>query len=237
MFDDQAYRDLYASKDIYLYTGVLTGMIPREDFDSMSKDDLKTKYKKQRDLLKTFTLAIGYGAGNKTLAGKTGLPLSEVEKFRKNYDKAFSRTMFVRDELKRRMESGRLKCLWLANGLCATLNRHKIKTSYNAPLNYPIQGTGSAILAKVARDFERAGIRTIATIHDAVVFEVDEGDMETIYKARDLMKDAADYVLNVQEGEGGMKVGEPEIIKHGEIWTPEHAFDDQASELLTAGGY
>lgn len=237
VFDDQAYRDLYASKDIYLYTGVLTGMIPREDFDSMSKDDLKAKFKKQRDLLKTFTLAIGYGAGNKTLAGKTGLPLPEVEKFRRNYDKAFSRTMYVRNELKNRMESGRLKCLWLANGLCATLNRHKIKTSFNAPLNYPIQGTGSVILAKVARDFEREGIRTIATIHDAVVFEVDEGDVDTIHKARDLMKEAADYVLNVQEGEGGMKVGEPEIVKHGEIWTPEHAFDDQASELLSAGGY
>lgn len=237
VFDDPAYRELYASKDIYLYTGVLTGMIPRSDFDSMSKDDLKTKYKKQRDLLKTFTLAIGYGAGNKTLAGKTGLPLSEVEKFRKNYDKAFSRTMFVRDELKRRMESGKLKCLWLANGLCATLNRHKVKTSFNAPLNFPIQGTGSVILAKVARDFEREGIRTIATIHDAVVFEVDDGDMDTIHKARDLMKNAADYVLNVQEGEEGMKVGEPEIVKHGEIWTPEHAFDDQAREILNAGGY
>ena len=237
VFDDPAYRELYASKDIYLYTGVLTGMIPRSDFDSMSKDDLKTKYKKQRDLLKTFTLAIGYGAGNKTLAGKTGLPLSEVEKFRKNYDKAFSRTMFVRDELKRSMESGKLKCLWLANGLCATLNRHKVKTSFNAPLNFPIQGTGSVILAKVARDFEREGIRTIATIHDAVVFEVDDGDMDTIHKARDLMKNAADYVLNVQEGEEGMKVGEPEIVKHGEIWTPEHAFDDQAREILNAGGY
>ena len=237
VFDDPAYRELYASKDIYLYTGVLTGMIPREDFDSMSKDDLKAKYKKQRDLLKTFTLAIGYGAGNKTLAGKTGLPLSEVEKFRKNYDKAFSRTMFVRDELKKRMESGKLKCLWLANGLCATLNRHKVKTSFNAPLNYPIQGTGSVILAHVARDFEREGIRTIATIHDAVVFEVDEGDMDTIHKARSLMKEAADYVLNVQEGEEGMKVGEPEIVKHGEIWTPEHAFDDQAREILNAGGY
>lgn len=237
VFNDPAYRELYASKDIYLYTGVLTGMIPRSDFDSMSKDDLKAKYKKQRDLLKTFTLAIGYGAGNKTLAGKTGLPLPEVEKFRKNYDKAFSRTMYVRDELKWRMESGKLKCLWLANGLCATLNRHKVKTSFNAPLNYPIQGTGSVILAKVARDFERAGIRTIATIHDAVVFEVDEGDMDTIHKARTLMKEAADYVLNVQEGEEGMKVGEPEIIKHGEIWTPEHAFDDQAREILNAGGY
>lgn len=237
VFNDPAYRELYASKDIYLYTGVLTGMIPRSDFDALSKDALKVKYKRERDLLKTFTLAIGYGAGNKTLAGKTGLPLSEVEKFRKNYDKAFSRTMFVRSKLSDMMKRGDLVCLWLANGLCATLNRHKIKTSYNAPLNYPIQGTGSVILAKVARDFERAGIRTIATIHDAVVFEVDEGDMETIYKARDLMKNAADYVLNVQEGEGGMKVGEPEIIKHGEIWTPEHAFDEQASELLTAGGY
>ena len=51
------------------------------------------------------------------------------------------------------------------------------------------------------------------------------------------MKDAADYVLNVQEGEEGMKVGEPEVIKRGEIWTPEHAFDDQAREILNAGGY
>ena len=61
--------------------------------------------------------------------------------------------------------------------------------------------------------------------------------METIHKARTLMKDAADYVLNVQEGEEGMKVGEPEVIKRGEIWTPEHAFDDQAREILNAGGY
>ena len=237
VFDDPAYRELYASKDIYLYTGVLTGMIPRADFEALPVSELKHKYKKQRDLLKTFTLAIGYGAGNRTLAGKTGLSLSEVEKFRRAYDKAFSRTMYVRSELKKRMEVGELKCLWLANGLCSTLNRHKVKTSYNAPLNFPIQGMGSVILAKVARDFEREGIRTIATIHDAVVFEVDEGDMETIQKARNMMKNAADYVLNVQEGEEGMKVGEPEIIKHGEIWTPEHAFDEQAREILEAGGY
>ena len=237
VFDDPAYRELYASKDIYLYTGVLTGMIPRADFEALPVSELKHKYKKQRDLLKTFTLAIGYGAGNRTLAGKTGLSLSEVEKFRRAYDKAFSRTMYVRSELKKRMEVGELKCLWLANGLCATLNRHKVKTSFNAPLNYPIQGTGSVILAKVARDFEREGIRTIATIHDAVVFEVDEGDMKTIKKARDMMKNAADYVLNVQEWGEGMRVGEPEIIKHGEIWTPEHAFDEQAREILEAGGY
>ncbi len=237
VFDDPAYRELYASKDIYLYTGVLTGIIPRSDFDTMSKDALKVKYKRERDLLKTFTLAIGYGAGNRTLAGKTGLPLSDVEKFRKNYDRAFARTMFVRSKLTKRMRSGALKCLWLANGLCAILNRHKVKTSYNAPLNFPIQGTGSAILAKVVRDFEKEEIRTIATIHDAVVFEVDEGDMETLQKAREIMKYAADYVLNVQDGEEGMKVGEPEIAKYGEIWTPEHAYDNEAREILTAGGY
>ena len=237
VFRDPAYKDLYASKDIYLYTGVLTGMIPRNGFEALPLSELKHKYKKQRDLLKTFTLAMGYGAGNKTLVGKTGLPLASVENFRRNYDKAFSKSVAVRDQLKGWMERGELVCLWLWNGLCAQLNRHKIKTSYNAPLNYPIQGTGSTILAKVARDFEKAGIRTIATIHDAVAFEVDEGDFETIQKARELMKAAADFVLNVEDGDEGMKVGEPEIIKHGEFWTPEHAFDDQASEVLTAGGY
>ena len=31
--------------------------------------------------------------------------------------------------------------------------------------------------------------------------------------------------------------GGPEMVKHGEVWTPEHAFDDQAMEILNAGGY
>lgn len=236
VFDDPSYRELYASKDIYLYTGVLTGMIPRTDFEALPKSELKVKYKKQRDLLKTFTLAIGYGAGNTKLCGKTGLQLSEVGAFRENYNKAFARTTFVRTTLKERMERGTTRCLWLANGWSAVVKRHLLR-SYNSPLNFPIQGTGSVILHTLVRELEKAGIRTIATVHDAIVINVAENDWATIERARGLMKSVADYVLNVGDGESGMKVGEPEIIKHGEIWTPEHAYDEQAREILTAGGY
>ncbi len=236
VFDDPAYRELYASKDIYLYTGVLTGMIPREDFEALPKSELKVKYKKERDLLKTFTLAIGYGAGNAKLSGKTGLQLSQVSAFRDRYNQAFARTTFVRSALKAQMESGTTRCLWLANGWNAVVKRHLLQ-SYNSPLNFPIQGMGSVILHNLVRELEKAGIRTIATVHDAIVIDVAENDWATIERARGLMKYAADYVLNVQDGEEGMKVGEPEIVKYGEIWTPEHAYDNEAREILTAGGY
>ena len=237
VFNDAAYRELYASKDIYLYTGVLTGMIPREDFESMEKSELKAKYKRERDLLKTFTLAIGYGAGDVKLAGKTGMSLEEVAAFRERYNKAFSRTTAVRQSLRYRMEDGRTKCLWLANGWHAVVNRY-ILTSYNSPLNFPVQGTGSVILHKLVQRLEAAGIRTLATIHDAIFFEVDADDPNgDIPRARDLMKSTADEILGVQDGEVGMKVGEPEIVKHGEIWTPEHSYDGQAKAILLAGGY
>ena len=68
-------------------------------------------------------------------------------------------------------------------------------------------------------------------MHDAVFFEVDEGDYDTIRQVSDAMKDIADKVLNAPKG-WTIKVGSPDIIKHGEIWTPEHSFDSQFEELL-----
>ena len=74
-------------------------------------------------------------------------------------------------------------------------------------------------------------INLVATIHDAIFFEVAEGDYETIGKVSDLMKAVANRVLQAPEG-WTIKVGSPEIIKHGDIWTPEHQFDDQFKELI-----
>ena len=66
---------------------------------------------------------------------------------------------------------------------------------------------------------------------------VDEGDYTTIERVSKLMKVVADHILATPEGADGMRVGEPEIVKHGEIWTPEHAYDKDAKEVLRAGGY
>lgn len=235
VFNDPAYRELYASKDIYLKTGVFTGMIPEGDFDALSKAELKAKYAPQRALLKTFTLAIGYGAGNSTLAAKTKLPLETVEAFRERYNAAFSKTTLVREALAENISTGALTSIWLANGWHALIDAKRLK-SYNSPLNFPVQGTGSVILHRLVQALEREKINALATIHDAVFFEVAEGDFTTIDRVKALMVETANSVLGVKPGEPGMKVGDPEIIRHGEIWTPEHEYDDAARELLTAGG-
>ena len=56
----------------------------------------------------------------------------------------------------------------------------------------------------------------LASVHDAVFFEVDEGDYDTINKVRQIMQDVVSDVLN--EKERTIKVGKPDIIKHGDIW-------------------
>lgn len=235
-FMDVAYKDLYYSKDIYLHVGYLTGVIPRGDYETMTKAELKAKYKHKRDILKTFTLAIGYGAGDLTLAAKTGLPISTVEAFRDRWDMAFSKTTAVREAISDRIEDGATKCLWLANGWHAVVKRRLLNT-LNSPLNFPIQGTGAVILHTLVRRLEEAHIDTIATIHDAVVFLVDEGDYATINKVKAMMKLTADEILGVKGDEVGMKVGDPEILEHDGLWTPEHEFDAAAKEILAAGGY
>ena len=65
---------------------------------------------------------------------------------------------------------------------------------------------------------------------------VDEGDMLTIEQVSKTMINVANRCLGVPEGQDGMKVGEPDIIKHGEIWVPE-GYMDEAIELLKLGGY
>lgn len=235
VFNDPAYKELYRSKDIYLYTGVLTGIIPRDEFEELPKSELKAKFKRKRDLLKTFTLAIGYGAGNSTLCAKTKLPLETVAAFRERYNAAFERSTLIRTALKVRLESGETTALWLANSWHAGVNWRLLR-SFNSPLNFPIQGTGAVILHKLVQRLESEGVRTLATIHDAVFFEVDEGDFTAIDRVKTLMIETANGVLGVAPGEPGIKVGEPEIIRHGDVWTPEHEYDDQAREILRAGG-
>ena len=70
-----------------------------------------------------------------------------------------------------------------------------------------------------------------ATIHDAIFFEVDEGDNAAIQKISDTMKNIANVCLRAPS-QLGIKVGEPEKVEHGKIWTPENKFNLQFEELL-----
>ena len=71
-----------------------------------------------------------------------------------------------------------------------------------------------------------------ATIHDAIFFEVNEGDYNTINKITNIMKESANKILNAPEG-WTIKVGEPDIIKNGDIWCAGNdTYVEQFKELL-----
>jgi len=83
--------------------------------------------------------------------------------------------------------------------------------------NLPIQGVGAVILQEACRLIDKSKIKgaIIATLHDALTLYCREEDAENVAaQAGGLMKQAAFNIL----GKQGMKVGKPEIIKHGELW-------------------
>ena len=241
VFSDDRYHEIYCAKDTYLWMGAQLGMIPRDEYETMTVKELKAKYGEIRKRLKTFTLAIGYGAGVQKLSSKVGLPVDEIDElcYRVKKD-VFPRSTNVRAYVENKImsdEPDRTRVLWLQGGWHTIMPSDTHGMSPNAPLNFPIQGTGSTILHRLVVELERLCIECVATVHDAVWFMVNEGDYDTIALARATMERVANETLGVKEGEKGIRIGEPEIIKNGEIWTPEHAFDDQAVEILEAGGY
>lgn len=241
VYQDPAYNAAYHSKDMYLWMGVQLGVIPQEDYDCMTVDELKRKYKDIRKRLKTFTLAQSYGSGVQTLAVKSGMPVEQVEHLKKSINEnIFSISTQYKRKLGNLIRYGsdytgrKYSALLLESGYFARLGDRGRMLSM---MNFPIQGLGGMILQNLVIELELLGVETVCSVHDAVMFLVKEGDYVTIQTVRDTMKKVADYTLGVRNGASGMKVGEPIILKHGEMWHEEDADYEAGCETLRAGGY
>jgi hypothetical protein len=82
--------------------------------------------------------------------------------------------------------------------------------------NFIVQGRGACILQTACRKIDEAGLMIIFTMHDEIAVLCNTKDEENVCKVMKLhMLDAASDVL----GEPGMKIGEPEILRHGDWWT------------------
>ena len=106
-----------------------------------------------------------------------------------------------------------------------------------ARINFPFQSAGGTILRNLVRELmtlkrnNQLDADILATIHDAIFFEVNAGDYATIEKISNIMKDCANKTLSAVDY--SIKVGKPDIIKHGDIWCADNAnFVEQFKELL-----
>lgn len=238
---DKSYEDVYAAKDTYMWFCDQLGLIPHTDFISLSASELKAKYKDIRKKIKTFSLAWGYGAGARHLAELAEIPYEKSVQWKRMLEEeVFANTKAYKDAILKKSRgfnrktgaSGRQSLPfsfpdgWLIDTAYAD-GRSMKRGSETAGINAFFQGWGAYILRQLAIalcDLEDAGwpFMVVATIHDAVMFVVREGDMATIDKVRETMQKLADELLEVPRSKRPfMRVGDPDIIKHGEPWCPE----------------
>lgn len=223
---DENMMKAYASNDVYMYYAQLTGMYPADlpiPTEEERGEEWFKPYKKIRNISKTLNLSMQFGAGASSVAGAvrdatrnpvTGEVDESIDKDKgkewiEDYQDAYPEYVELREDLIREYKSG--MPLILQNGW-------RLGASNPSPLsvaNLPIQGTGSVILQRLCELADEAGLVIIATLHDAVTLICDDADAEAVAeKGREVMLQAAKEILGID----GMKVGAPEIIRHGDLW-------------------
>ena len=236
LVQDKMYYDIYSSKDIYLSFAALLGLIPKDDFNTLPVDELKHRYKAARSIVKPMILGLTYGMGADKLSKVLGVSEGRATGWLAKIKEIICVTTGYKGGLNNAMRnmSYGYKGVCTPDGAICYVNPRSYKPT--TLINYPFQSAGGYILRHLVDRLEHSDIRMrlLATIHDAIFFEVDEGDYEAIEAVKKVMVDTANFVMRAPEG-WTIRVGEPEIVRHGEIWTPEHAFDEQFKQLLEYG--
>lgn len=162
---DQNMIDAYASGDVYLHFAKLAGAVPM--------DGTREQYNDTRDLFKATTLGIGFGMGAKKLAikltmdtGKEHTP-TEAQVLMGQYKRAFPVYSSWRDSVEATYLHHKFYPLadgWILFGDNDNMNSVK---------NFPVQGTGAAILRKAIQLAQDDGLQVIMPLHDALYIEAD----------------------------------------------------------------
>ncbi|MDP5206017.1 DNA polymerase, partial [Alishewanella sp. SMS9] len=181
---EQALQRAYLHGDIYLTFAKQIGLVP--------DDATKQSHAAERDLCKTVFIAVLYGMGVSTLAqllGCTHVDAAELlAGHRQNYPQLW---LWQEAIIKQAREEHELRT---ASGWRVFVDHSTKPTTLK---NWPIQAVGADILRKAVMDCDNAGLRVLAPLHDAIMFESSIEDHEVhIHQAQTLMVNAAKHWLS-----------------------------------------
>ena len=236
---DSAYNEIYNSKDIYLAFANKMRLVPDDDWNNLPKAELKEKYHEVRSSIKSLVLGLSYGMGAKKLSQRLGLTMAQAECYVEQVNRILGKSTKYKGLLRDRIQ--RCKSFSLPDGFICKGADKVVDNNATTIINFPFQSGGGMILRVLVHFLTKAikegkvKAKILATIHDAIFFEVDENDLQTIQQVSEMMREMANKVLAAPEG-WSIKVGSPEIIKQGEVWTPDHNFDAQFKDLLNFDG-
>ena len=111
--------------------------------------------------------------------------------------------------------------LWVWDGWQCVLG---VKPNHRAVGNWPVQATGGVLLRLAIVLAARKGVRIIAPVHDAILIEAPENEInEHVRLAKEAMDEACHAVL------GDVIRTEHQIIRSG-----EHFYDEKGKKLWDA---
>lgn len=213
----------------------LLGQLPESDWDNLTVQELKDKYGTIRKQYKTVLLGLSYGMGTQKLAEKGKMSYVRAEKVVNDVKRILSASTRYKEMLN--CIPSRVKAFSNPDGFICAYDEN---AKFTSTTNWPFQSGGGYILRILLHRLlnECKSANVLGCIHDAVFFEVDEGDNDTINKVRQIMQDVVSEALN--EKEHMIKVGKEDIIKHGEIWCADEDEENpknkkQFVELLNYG--
>ena len=220
--NDKVYHQLYASKDIYLGFVKMLGRIPDDDWNNLSAKELKNKYNTIRKQYKTVLLGLSYGMGTQKLAESGKMSVAKAEKTVNDVKRILKTSTRYKEQLEYATRGA--KAFSNPDGFICEYSPATAK--HTSTTNWPFQSGGGYILRVLLHRLltECKSANVLATIHDAIFFEVDEGDNDTISKVQQIMQDVVSELLH--DNEHTIKVGKPDIIKHGDIWCADEDEDD-----------
>jgi len=199
--DDENMIEAYESGDPYLELGKRTQVIPQQANKSHHK----------RQMYKTVCLMTLFGAGTKAMAIDMNEPIEVAEKALQDHQRTFKKFwQWQQEYLDRFMLDGTSTIssgwtLQIPEG--STFRKFGETKGYseNTLKNFPMQATGAAILYKAIQFTKNVpGVRIIGTMHDEIIFEVDEDwnsqenglpNKDTIKELQALMELASEEVL------------------------------------------
>lgn len=181
---DPLMLDAYCSGDPYLAFAKQAGAVPM--------DATKSSHGAVRDLFKACALAVQYGMGESSLAGRIGRPAIEARgllaRHRETYRKFWAWSDGAVDHA---MLTGRL---WTVFGWNIHVGTDPNPRSLR---NFPMQANGAEMLRLACCLATERGIKVCAPIHDAILIEAPLDRLEqTVADTQEAMADASSLVLN-----------------------------------------
>lgn len=197
---DAALTAAYMDGDPYCYFGRQAGIIP--------PGGTKATHPDERAACKQAMLSVAYGTGARALGAKIGTTEAAAADLLGRHRAAFPDFWAWRKRTILQMQAqGYLQTAY------GWVQRNHPRMDERAAANFPIQACGGDILRAAVILLEEAGIKTLATIHDAVLVEAGADEIgQVVARAQALMALASEIVL----GEGYRLRTDAEIVGPGD---------------------